>query len=118
MPADAGPLDRAAYTSHRISFDTGMILIDVRGGERQPGREATKEPAEMLFLDVDGSLVARDEIRDAEEVQRIMGLKPPTAPVVRPAKPARTLHPVLPEVPGGVTPGRGTRRTHATTPTP
>jgi formylglycine-generating enzyme required for sulfatase activity len=87
MPADAGPLDRAAYTSHRISFDTGMILIDVRGGERQPGREATKEPAEMLFLDVDGSLVARDEIRDAEGVRQVMGLTPQPTPIVRPAKP-------------------------------
>jgi hypothetical protein len=108
-PADTGP---------HINFDTGMVLIDVRGGERQPGRDAAKEPAEMLFLDVDGSLVARDEIRDAEEVQRIMGLKPPPVPVVRPAKPVRTLHPVPPEGPGGATPGRGTRRTHATTPTP
>jgi hypothetical protein len=100
----------------RISFNTGMILLDVRGGERQPGHEATKEPAEMLFLDVDGSLVARDETSDEEGVQRIMGLKPP--PVAKPRKPEKP-RPTALDTPGGATPRRGrTRAERAATPNP
>ena len=69
----------------QVDFLTGLLLIDMRGGEKQPGRDrAAKEPGEALFVGDDGSLVVHYEVADAAEWQRTTTVRPPEKKVPKP----------------------------------
>lgn len=54
-----------------VDYLTETLVLDMRGGNRLPGRdrEAT-EPGRLLLLDPEGKLVALNELDHAEEFQR------------------------------------------------
>jgi hypothetical protein len=74
-------------TGPQADFLTDLLLIDMHGGERQPGRDrAAKEPGEALFLDIDGSMVIHNEVADEAEWQRTATVTPVEKPVHKPPK--------------------------------
>jgi hypothetical protein len=98
---DAAPSPTTQPAGHQVDFQTGLMLIDMRGGERQPGRDRTAtEPAEALLLDSDGSLVVRAELSDSAEWQRTTTVKPPENHLPRSHLPRNSARPGTNAVPG------------------
>ena len=82
------PKPGASPTGPQADFQTGLLLIDMRGGEKQPGRDRTaREPGEACFLMTDGSIVVHDDVADAAEWKRTTTVKAPEKPH-HPEKPA------------------------------
>jgi len=86
--AKPGAKPGAKPTGPQADFLTGLLLVDMHGGERQPGRDrAAKEPGEALFLDIDGSMVVHNEVADEAEWQRTATITPVEKPAHKPPKP-------------------------------
>jgi hypothetical protein len=51
---------------NKVSFRTEMAIVDIRGGEKLPGRarKALTVPGQILVLEPDGTLVVRNELDD------------------------------------------------------
>jgi hypothetical protein len=47
-----------------VVYASGMLLLDVRGGDRMPGPDRFTEPEGLLLMDPLGNLVVRNEIDD------------------------------------------------------
>jgi len=71
MAAPMQPLRRGADEDEepeKITHATGMLLLDIAGGERLHRTDRTlTEPGALLLLDPDGNLVVSDELDDEEE---------------------------------------------------
>jgi len=76
LDIDAGTWTRATLRAQRgqlLAFRnpsvdmTGMLLLDVSGGRRLPGRSRLTEPASVLLLDAQGRLIVRSELDETPE---------------------------------------------------
>jgi hypothetical protein len=103
----------AKPTGPQADFLTELLLIDMRGGERQPGRDrGAKEPGEALFLDIDGSMVVHNEVADTAEWQRTTTIQP-VERVIHHPKPAGRPGAVPGGAPAAPTPRPGARPRHS-----
>ena len=59
---------KAGSVSREITFKTDCVLLDMRGGERLSQRDAGNEPAEILLLSADGTLIVHSDLDDLAEV--------------------------------------------------
>ena len=78
-----GEIDRLRDDEpEKVDFVTNTVLLDMRGGDRLPGKDRElKTPGEMLLLDPDGILVVRNELDDLVEVEtRIATITPQEGP--------------------------------------
>ena len=57
----------AAPPTEKIDYVTEMLVLDMRGGDKLPGRNDLTSPGEFLLLDPDGNLEVRDASDDREE---------------------------------------------------
>lgn len=69
------PVTRQFHTIKDYKFETGSLLLDIRGGEPLPGPKSDKSepfhtPGEFLLIDKNGNLIVGDEFDDAEESRR------------------------------------------------
>ncbi len=64
-----GP-ERERTEEEKIEHDTGMVLLDIAGGNRlyRSGDEELTEPGTLLILDPDGNLLVCNELDDLDEV--------------------------------------------------
>jgi len=60
----AAPSRGALPGAKTVTYSSGMLLLDVRGGERMPGPDRFTEPASLLLMDRHGNLVVRNEMED------------------------------------------------------
>jgi hypothetical protein len=63
--------------SLETDLHTGMVVVDLRGGESLPGRMRAKAPGELLLLDHDGRLVLRTESGDLGEYNALLAQHQP-----------------------------------------
>lgn len=80
------PITRQFHTLKDYKFETGSVLLDMRGGEPLPGPKNDKvesfhSPGEFLLIDKNGNLIAGDEFEDTEESRRELFVEdtPPNA---------------------------------------
>jgi hypothetical protein len=60
-----GSLSRGVLSDNQsVDYSSGMLLLDVHGGKRMPGRSRFTEPASLLLVDPLGNLVVRNELDD------------------------------------------------------
>ncbi len=65
---------RAKPTGKQVNYEVGMLVLDIRGGEKLPGRDT--EPGDVLLMDVDGSLVVRSELDPPADTDRMVAPAP------------------------------------------
>ncbi len=49
-----------------VDYMTEMLVLDLRGGQRLPGKNRLMWPGEMLLLDPDGNLQVRSDVEDRQ----------------------------------------------------
>ncbi len=54
---------------NNFPFQTGITVVDMRGGERLPGRSDLTMPSRVLLMQPTGELTVRTEIDDLADVQ-------------------------------------------------
>jgi len=61
------PTKREYMDIEDYKFETGMLVADLRGGERLPGRasqNATTAPSELMLIDASGNISVINEVDD------------------------------------------------------
>ena len=53
----------------KVDFKTECLVLDMRGGERLPGKTRLNGPGEILLLDPDGNLVVRNDVTDFDQIK-------------------------------------------------
>jgi len=71
-----------------VRYSSGMLLLDVRGGERMPGPDRFTEPASLLLMDSLGNLVVRNEMDDLPEYRSYQRAANPPEATYAEKKPA------------------------------
>jgi hypothetical protein len=64
-----------------VDYVTDAVVLDMRGGERLPGRDRLEAPGEILILNADGRLVVHRELDDLPDyLERLNVVTPDTGP--------------------------------------
>ena len=62
--------------TEKVDYVTEMLVLDLKGGERLPGRNKDlTEPATMLLFSPNGNLMVRSSVKDSEELEELKNPK-------------------------------------------
>ncbi|MEA1951152.1 MAG: hypothetical protein U9N87_07195, partial [Planctomycetota bacterium] len=70
MEGGMGPgFGRANQLPKKVDFKSECLVLDLRGGQRLPGKTRLNGPGEILLLDPDGNLVVRNDVTDFDKIR-------------------------------------------------
>lgn len=99
----------------KIDYVTEMLVMDLKGGDRLPGRNlGLTQPSSMLLFSPNGSMIVRSSVKDKEELEEMknpsrggtgmmrgMGM-PGMMPGMMPGGPGRGGGEMMPNIPGSL----------------
>lgn len=71
----------------KVNYVTGMLVLDLKGGESLPGRAGLRKPSSMLLFSPSGAMTVRSSVTDKEEREKLEETKEGGVPFRRGRRP-------------------------------